>query len=636
MPSPHHSRSAATPSSADGAGPYTADLFRACALRRGNRTALVHDGRHTTYRDLLEAADTLAAELRAAGAGPGAAVAVELPRGPDLYAALLGVLASGAAYVPLDPALPGGRRELCLAQSGAGLLVRHGAQARVHVEAVGGDTSRGAHRDPLGDDLAYVMFTSGTTGEPKAVGVPHCALLAHTRSTGALFGLGSKDRVLQFAGPGFDVFLEEVVPTLLAGGTVVTAPRTVPSSAELEACLRDCGVTVANLPSPYWDAWVRDLDSRPRRIPTTLRLLVVGSDVTHTRTLARWRRHSAATVINAYGLTETAVTATAARFDITTALPAEDTLPIGTPLPTVSVHLLDEALREVPPGLPGEIHVGGLQLAAGYLGRPGLTAERFGPDPADPRPGARRYRTGDLAVRDAAGSLHFVGRRDDQVKVGGERVETSGVAAALCRHPLVRQAHVEAVEDAVDGKRLIAYVVADGRPTENGLRDELTRTLPTAALPARYVLLDTLPLTPTGKLDRAALPPPPPRTGQGTAGGTLRDTVADLWADILQADTVGLDDRFLEGGGTSLKLMELQRRLTDHVGRPVPAAAFFAHPTVRALADHLDRPAAPATEPTWHRAAEHGAAGHGAAGYDDQRARRRLARRTPATEKEES
>ena len=412
------------------------------------------------------------------------------------------------------------------------------------------------------------------------------------------------------------MFGEELYPTLLAGATLVVPPDgPLRTPSDLAGHLHRERVSVANLPTPYWDQWVQDLDARQSAVPATLRLLVVGSDVGHTGTLEAWWRHGAVPVVNAYGLTETTITATVHRLE-PGQVPGTATLPIGRPLPGVQAHLLDADLRPVPDGSAGELYLGGALLARGYAAQPAATAERFVPDPVGGRPGARLYRTGDLASRLPDGALEFLGRSDDQVKIRGQRVEPAEISAALRGHPAVRDAHVRAVPDPFDGKRLVAYVVANGadRVDPAHLRAHLADALPPAMVPSDFVLLSELPLTANGKIDHRALPlpgraeagarpasPPSPASPASSSSPSapsapasaavgsdrLEDLIAGIWREALRTDHVGLDDAFFDIGGHSLLMVLVQRRLSAELGRPIDGVSLFAYPTIRKLAAHL-------------------------------------------------
>ncbi len=424
-------------------------------------TALQWEGGQLTYAQLETWAGEIAAGLRADGAGPGTVVAVLLPRGPELVAAILGVLQSGAAYLPLDPAQPRGRLELMLADAKARFALTDQRLAPrlddLPVQVLLIDRASGGAVPP-GDQatagspeqLAYVIFTSGSTGRPKPVAVSHRALVNHALATLDLFELRASDRVLQFASPGFDVFGEELFPTLLAGARLVLPPATalsVQSVAEFETALQASAVSVVNLPCSFWAQWTKDVLSAHRQPPASLRLVVIGSEQADGRLLERWRRHSTVPVANVYGVSEATVSTTAL-------MPAQATplfrVPVGRPISNTQAIVLDAALRPVPSGVVGELFLGGLGVAQGYLDRPELTAERFLPNPYGP-PGSRLYRTGDLARWLPSGSLDLIGRADEQVKIRGHRIELGEIESLLAEHPCILQAAVSVRDGRATG-----------------------------------------------------------------------------------------------------------------------------------------------------------------------------------------
>jgi amino acid adenylation domain-containing protein len=563
--------------------------FARQAAATPDAVAVRHAGTSLDYAGLDAWATEYAERLRAAGAGPGVLVAVLLPRGPTLIAALLGVLRCGAAYLSLDVTDPAPRLAALLDTAEAGLVIAEpGTAALVAGTGVpvlgtaGTAPLRGGH-DP---DLAYVLFTSGSTGTPKAVAVPRASLAAHARAVAAAYGLGPADRVLQFAGTAFDVAAEEVFPTLATGGCVVLRPDPPPAPAELSALLSAEAVTVVNLPSSYWQAWRATLTGRP----PALRLAVVGSEPVSAADVAAWTRFPAIPLINAYGLTETTITATVHR--VTGA--ETGTVPIGRPLPGVTVRVLDPSGLPVPPGVPGELYVGGSAPARGYLGDPARTARCFVPDPYGP-PGARLVRTGDRARWRPDGTLELRGRIDAQVKIRGHRVEPAEVEAALAAHPEVEQAAVTAVPDGRGGHRLAGYVVPR---VPDGLHRWLAARLPLYLVPATLTGLAALPATPGGKLDRAALPVPDPGTHrtEPPRPGTEQD-IAGIWRAALGVAAVGRHDTFFDLGGSSFTAVTVRTRLADLLGRDVPMVTLFEHPTVAALAAHLTGPPGPTARP---------------------------------------
>ncbi|MFG3190783.1 amino acid adenylation domain-containing protein [Streptomyces omiyaensis] len=601
------------------AGPAAPTVLRAvdlAAAERPGALAVVGPDESLTRGALADASRALAARMAAHGVTRGDLVALCLPRGPRAVVAMLAAWRLGAGYLPLDPAYPASRLAFMLADSGAALLVTldgtlpdgfpertpgsvpEGTPGSVPggipllsllpgpAEPVPGAPPEPAAGDGAGpDDPAYLIYTSGSTGTPKGVLVPHRALAARVAWMREGYGLTGDDRVLQYATLSFDTSAEELFPALAAGAVLVTArpDTTLPDQlAEPYAA----GVTVLDLPTPYWHHLVADLDETPW--PDRLRLLVLGADQVQPHAVAAWRARFGDRVrlVNSYGPTETTIIATTAVLGDgdATARP-----PIGRPIGATTVAVLDRHGGPVPPGTPGELVIGGAGVTDGYLGRPGATARAFVPDPDGP-PGARRYRTGDLVRRRADGELEFLGRIDDQVKVRGYRVEPGEVEAALLELPGVGRAVVTARGDV-----LVAHVVPvpdAPAPDADALRGGLAAVLPPHAVPHAFVLLDALPLTPNGKLDRAALPAPdagaapravhvPPRT-------EAEELVADVWGEVLGVAGIGAHDDFFALGGHSLLATRVVARVRAAVDLSVPLRALFAHRTVAAFAEAVE------------------------------------------------
>lgn len=577
------------------------ELFARQAVATPDATAVALGASSLTYAELDARADRLAHRLQALGTGPDDVVGILLPRSLDLVTAVLGVMKSGAAYLPLDTNHPTGHIGRVLDTAGSGLVVtdtqtsarlRGTDASAVRIDELvldaGAVVATRSRSRP--DNLAYVIFTSGSTGEPKGVGVPHRALANHAQVMRERFALSREDRVLQFANIGFDVAAEELFPTWLAGGCVVMCSDP-PAPDALGALLTGGGVTVANLPSSYWQQWVATLDlDRPVPAPA-LRLLVIGSESVDAATLAGWCRRTTIPVLNAYGLTETTVTS------LVHAVREPDgvTVAVGKPIAGVEAYVLDADLEPVAPGVHGELYLGGAGLARGYLGRPDLTAERFLPNPFATVPGARLHRTGDRARWSTDGSIEVLGRMDEQLKVRGYRIEPAEVEAALCRHPEVTQAAVVADGD----RRLVGYVVtSEGAGVPADLRDQVAAELPTYLVPNVLVALDAMPLSASGKVDRKRLPMPvAPTVMQAAPARTeLERRLVAIWRDVLDIARVGIDDNFFDAGGSSFTLATVHARLCDLLGRRVPMVTLYEYPTIAALAAHLSvddrRPAA--------------------------------------------
>ncbi|MFJ3095298.1 amino acid adenylation domain-containing protein [Streptomyces hydrogenans] len=588
-------------------GPPATTVLRAvdlAAAERPDALAVVGPDETLTRGALADASRALAARMAAHGVTRGDLVALCLPRGPRAVVAMLAAWRLGAGYLPLDPAYPASRLALMLTDSRAALLVTpdgtlpdgfpDGVPGGMPVlsplpdaaEPVPGASSGPPADDEAGpDDPAYLIYTSGSTGTPKGVLVPHRALAARVAWMREGYGLTGDDRVLQYATLSFDTSAEELFPALAAGAVLVTArpDTTLPDQlAEPYAA----GVTVLDLPTPYWHHLVADLDETPW--PDRLRLLILGADQVQPHAVAAWRARFGDRVrlVNSYGPTETTIIAT------TAVLGDEDGTtrpPIGRPIGATTVAVLDRHGGPVPPGTPGELVIGGAGVTDGYLGRPGATARAFVPDPDGP-PGSRRYRTGDLVRRRADGALEFLGRIDDQVKVRGYRVEPGEVEAALLALPGVARAVVTARGDV-----LVAHVVPvpdAPAPDADALRGGLAAALPPHAVPHAFVLLDALPLTPNGKLDRAALPAPDaaaaPRAEHVPPRTEAEELVADVWGEVLGVDGIGAHDDFFALGGHSLLATRVVARVRAAVDLSVPLRALFTHRTVAAFAEAVE------------------------------------------------
>ncbi|HEY0640428.1 MAG TPA: amino acid adenylation domain-containing protein, partial [Pseudonocardiaceae bacterium] len=548
-------------------------------------------GRELTYRELNERANRLARRLRALGIGPGEERAVLLlqGRGPDLIVSELAVLKAGGLYVPLHPRQPLDRMRLIADDTGAGVLLVDAEHAghRLTAEFTGrtltvtGDDGDGDGSDlgldPHPDRLAYAMFTSGSTGTPKGVAITHRDLAALALDDRWAEG---HERVLLHSSHAFDASTYEVWAPLLAGGTVVVAPPGDLDPEVMRRLVAGDGVTAVFLTTGLFNL----LAEEDPACLAGLRTVLTGGEACLPRAFTRvLDACPGLTLAHVYGPTETTTYATYHR--VRRPGPDDRTVPIGRALDNTRVYVLDEALRPVPPGVTGELCVGGVGLARGYLGHGAATAARFVPDPYG-APGSRMYRTGDQ-VRWAGGAVEFVGRVDGQVKIRGFRIELGEIEAALLAEPVVRHAAVVvAAEDAAAAdKRLVGYVVTDGPADPVALRASLAERLPDYMVPAAIVPLEALPLNSNGKLDRAALPDP--ELGRGSTGRaprTARESVAcAIFADVLGVESVGLDDSFFELGGHSLLATRLVRRLRAALGRPVAMRDLFEAPTVAGL-----------------------------------------------------
>ncbi|WP_189937209.1 non-ribosomal peptide synthetase, partial [Streptomyces sulfonofaciens] len=595
-------------------GPTLPTLFEERAQHTPGAVAVVSGDGELTYAELNERANRLARLLLGRGAGPERLVAVALPRSADLVVALLAVVKTGAAYLPVDPGYPPERIALtltdaapvCLVTTGEGATgtpydadaVRLDADATLRTLAAGPggdltDAERPGPRDPA--HPAYVIYTSGSTGTPKGVIVPHRNVLRLFRETDAWFGFGPDDVWTLFHSYAFDFSVWELWGALLHGGRLVVVPKDESRSParflDLLVCHR---VTVLNqTPSAFQQLMRADQDDPERSARLALRTVVLGGEALDPAGLREWYlRHpaDAPRLVNMYGITETTVHVTHAPLDECDAAAEPPRSVIGEPIPDLRAYVLDNALQPLPPGATGELYVAGPGLARGYLGRPGLSAERFVADPFGSA-GQRMYRTGDRVRRHQDGRLDYAGRADDQIKLRGFRIEPAEIEAVLARHEAVERTVVLVREDRPGDRRLVAYAVPAGgaRPEAGALREFAARNLPGHMVPAAVVVLDRLPLTANGKLDRAALPAPAftPGPARRPARDATERLLCDLFADVLGLDRVGIDDGFFELGGDSLLATRLLSRVRAALGAELPIRTLFDTPTAAGLAAAL-------------------------------------------------
>ncbi|MFI1400451.1 amino acid adenylation domain-containing protein [Streptomyces sp. NPDC020681] len=598
-------------------------LFEERAARTPHACAVTTDGSQLSYAELNGRANRLARRLIAAGAGPDQLVALAMPRSAELIVALLAVLKSGAAYLPVDPSMPADRARHILADARPACVL-------TSEETVTDLLNGAAHTVLMLDDgpasdstdvtdvtdveriaplsaghLAYVIYTSGSTGRPKGVEISHRQVVRLLTTTEAEFTFGPDDVWSLFHSFAFDFSVWEIWGALAHGGTLAVVPaETARSPREFLDFLQRHRVTVLNqTPSAFRELTAAAINS-PHLDQLPLRTVVFGGEALAVDDLAPWFDRlgdRCPDMVNMYGITETTVHVTHRRVqpnDLTSAVRS----PIGHALGDLRLHLLDAHGTPVPRGVPGELYIGGPGLARGYRDRPALTAERFVPDPFGAQ-GERLYRSGDLCRWRTDGELEYLGRTDQQVKVRGFRIEPGEIEAALLEHPQVSQAAVLARADHAEDQQLVAYLVpesAEMSPDAVALRTHLQTTLPSYMVPSAYVVLPALPLTVNGKLDRAALPAPhtaprataaayePPRAGS-------EELLAEIWRDVLRVERVGAHDNFFDLGGHSFSALRLNNRLESAYDCTVPTAVIFQTPTLRGLAQWLDERVASTT-----------------------------------------
>jgi amino acid adenylation domain-containing protein/non-ribosomal peptide synthase protein (TIGR01720 family) len=571
--------------------------------------AVIFEGGTLSYLELNRRANRLARLLMKRGVGPGSRVAVSIERGPDLAVGLLGILKTGAAYAPLDPAQPRERLRYIAEETGTVLAV---TQERLH-ELISGLGLRTVCLDSDSDEIAsqpdknldtgldpenaaYIVYTSGSTGKPKGIVARHRSVVNECVAFYRHHGLKAGERLLQFAALGFDVTAEEVFAPLMCGATVVM--RSTSDGVGINDLLQWCeddGITMLNLPAALWHEWVNQLSESPAAPPASLRLVVVGNEKALLERYLAWRRLMADRIEwkNAYGPTEATITTTIYQphdMDVSWL----QTAPIGRPISNSKVFLVDVELEPVPIGITGELYIGGEGLAHGYLNKPDQTAERFVPDSLSQRPGERLYRTGDLARYLEDGDIEFIGRVDDQVKIRGFRIEPGEIEEALLAHSSIREAAI-VVHDDAEGRRsrLVAYIAARNSvaPSAAELRAFLNKSLPDYMTPAAFVVVESLPRLPNGKVDRRALSAHRPVYGDDntTIVGPrteIEAKLASIWQAVLGVERLGVTDNFFELGGDSILTIQVVAR-AGSAGLRLTPRQIFDHPTIAELAPRV-------------------------------------------------
>ncbi|HEJ1355572.1 TPA: pyoverdine non-ribosomal peptide synthetase PvdD, partial [Pseudomonas aeruginosa] len=576
--------------------------FEEQARQRPQAVALILDEQRLSYGELNARANRLAHCLIARGVGADVPVGLALERSLDMLVGLLAILKAGGAYLPLDPAAPEERLAHILDDSGVRLLLTQGhllerlpRQAGVEVLAIDGLVLDGyAESDPLptlsADNLAYVIYTSGSTGKPKGTLLTHRNALRLFSATEAWFGFDERDVWTLFHSYAFDFSVWEIFGALLYGGRLVIVPQWVSRSPEdFYRLLCREGVTVLNqTPSAFKQLMAVACSADMATQQPALRYVIFGGEALDLQSLRPWFQRFGdrqPQLVNMYGITETTVHVTyrpVSEADLEGGLVS----PIGGTIPDLSWYILDRDLNPVPRGAVGELYIGRAGLARGYLRRPGLSATRFVPNPFPGGAGERLYRTGDLARFQADGNIEYIGRIDHQVKVRGFRIELGEIEAALAGLAGVRDAVVLA-HDGVGGTQLAGYVVADSAEDaerlRESLRESLKRHLPDYMVPAHLMLLERMPLTVNGKLDRQALPQPDASLSQQAyraPGSELEQRIAAIWAEILGVERVGLDDNFFELGGHSLLLLMLKERIGDTCQATLSISQLMTHASV--------------------------------------------------------
>ncbi len=590
------------------------DLIAAQVVQRPEQIAVQWQDQRLTYQELDRQANQLAHHLQTLGVGPDTIVGVCVERSPRMVVALLAVLKAGGAYLPLDPAYPQERLHFMLHDARAAVLLTEAAfldpastqladSAATIVcldrdaDRISRQPERTPHTCAQPDHLMYVIYTSGSTGTPKGVMIAHRSLVNYIQVVREHYTVEPTDRVLQFASISFDASVEELFVPLVNGATLVLrSEEMLASPAAFAAACDQQRITVLSLPTAFWHVLVEASANGSFVLPTSIRLIIMGGEQAALTRLRQWQtQHGTRTrLVNLYGPTETTIAATADVVPPT----IPDTQPettIGTTLANVQTYVLDQELQPVPDGVAGELYLGGAGLARGYLYRPEVTAERFVPDPFAGHPGARLYRTGDRVRVWQDGRLLFLGRVDQQIKLRGYRIELGEIEAVLRGHPAVQEAVVVLREDHPGDQRLVAYVVpaAATSPDHQQLQHFLSTRLPAYMLPTAFVALDTLPLTPSDKVDRNALPTPDAERLNERAAFVAPRTPTEaalvgIWQELLRLEQISIHDNFFALGGHSLLATQVLASIRDQFHVELMVRTLFEYPTIAGLSQQID------------------------------------------------
>jgi aspartate racemase len=585
------------------------ELVEAAVHRSPDAIAVVYGDLQLTYRDFDSRANQLAHYLKGRGIGPDVRVAICLEPTLDFAVAVLAVLKAGGACVPLDPKYPAERLAYMLEDVRAKVVITEkgllpdAIPAGCEVLAVSEKTeelSQQPQTKPQSGatprDIAYVIYTSGSTGKPRGVMLAHAGLVNYFTSMLLRYCMEPTDRVLQFCSTSFDIAVEELFATWVSGATLVLRPPDMSLAVpEFMDWVERQGITILDLPTAYWHEWVHALAELRRPAPPAVRLVIVGGEKALASAYSAWMRTIGHKVrwLNTYGPTEASISVTAWEGIQHAGDPIPENLPIGKPLANCRLYILDRHLNPVPVGIPGELHIGGVCVARGYLNRPELTAEKFIPDPFSSDANARLYKTGDMARYLPSGDIEFLGRADGQVKIRGFRIELGEIESVLCKHPSVREGVVIAREDVPGEKRLVAYIVPvrGSQFAEAELRGYLRQHLPEYMLPSATVLLENMPLTPNGKINRRGLPAPSAESSPAQQVAPPVDAfqaqLLKIWEDLLGRRPISIQDNFFELGGHSLLAARLMHRIGQAIGKTVPLAMLLQAPTIEQLAAAL-------------------------------------------------
>ena len=584
----------------------THELFQQQVSRDPDAIAVVGGEKSLTYRELNGRANQVAHYLRRRGVGGDVLVGVCLQRSVEMVVALLGVWKSGGAYVPLDSSYPEERLSFMVSDAAVQILLTEErfkhlfTSIRERVVCLDSDWPAIAledNSDPNSgitpSNLAYVMYTSGSTGTPKGVMIPHRGLVNYLWWAVQKYNVQAGGSVPVHSSISFDLTVTSLFPVLVSGGQVELLAEDVGAQNLLAALRRTKDRNLVKITPAHLEALSRQLSAE--EVAGMTQLFVIGGENLLAESLRLWRDSAPATrLINEYGPTETVVGCCV--YEVQPEDRHNGPIPIGRPISNTQLYILDESMEPVPPGVMGELYIGGAGVARGYLNRPDLTRERFLPDHFSGQSNARMYKTGDLARYREDGVIEYLGRNDNQVKVRGYRIELGEIEAALTSCPAIQSSVVVAREDSSGDKQLVAYLVSQEskQPAAEELQNFMRSKLPEYMIPARFVYLESFPLTHNGKIDRKALPAPlfheTPSVHESARPRTVtEEAIATIWMDMFKISNIGIHDDFFELGGYSLSAIRMMARIRDEIGVELPVLSIYENPTIAALADSLTK-----------------------------------------------
>ncbi len=571
--------------------------------------AVFYEQEHLSYGELNSRANQLAHYLRKRGISRNTRVGICLQRSIDFAVALIGVLKAGATCVPLDPKYPDDRLSFMLENVEASLVLTERGLLNATIppgtevvlisderQRIAAESRTNPKAGSTPDDIAYVIYTSGSTGRPRGVLLAHAGLVNYTLGAVEQFELRPGDRMLQFCSISFDAALEEIYSTWAAGATLVFRNDEVSlEPGEFLSWVGRQRITVMDLPTAYWHEWVYALPSLTEKVPATVRLVIVGGEKASSEAYSTWHKFAGSRVrwVNTYGPAEASVVATTYEPKLQPGGEPPAVLPIGRPVANARVYLLDADMNLVPVGVPGELHIGGVGVAQGYLNHPQLTAQKFIRDIFSEDPLARLYKTGDLARYLPNGEIEFVGRRDNQVKIRGFRVEPGEIESVLSKHPGVFETAIVLRQDSTGNKRLVGFVVRSNEGvTESELRAHVQAQLPEYMVPSEFVFLQSMPLTPNRKIDRRKLATleseaPSAASSIESVNDPLQLELIQIWEELLGRKPIGIHDNFFDLGGHSLLAARLMHRIKQVHGTSLPLAVLLQAPTIEKLSTVL-------------------------------------------------